>query len=116
MAVSEPITLAAVSTDSVPSFWNSLCQRELMHDALMRQGRITGVLKLRKVVVLFERTREIPDALAYAQAAEIKLELELKCEGEIDRSWGPSFGLSDESTLWTVDIPIACSSWLYDYY
>ncbi|KAF8800302.1 hypothetical protein BYT27DRAFT_7313919 [Phlegmacium glaucopus] len=72
----------------------------------------TAVSKLRKVLVHFRRTRQIdivPEALAYARASGIELELDLRYypEKEVAKAWSPSFGLSDEDTSWTYP--------LYDY-
>ena len=57
----------------------------------------TGVSKLKKVLVSFSRPRQtdiVPEALAYAHAAGMKLELELTYFTEnMDRIWSPSFGL-----------------------
>lgn len=56
----------------------------------------TGISKLRKVVVHFSRTGErdiVPEALAYAQAAGIGIELELKYQEELS---GSAFGLSKQ--------------------
>jgi hypothetical protein len=62
-----------------------------------------GVSKLKKVVVEFSGTRQtdiVPEALAYAQAAGIKLELDLTYYGirfpgnVLDDTLSPSFGLS----------------------
>ena len=56
-----------------------------------------GVSKLKKVLISFSRPRQtniVPEALAYAHAAGIKLELELTYITEkMDRIWSPSFGL-----------------------
>ena len=63
-----------------------------------------GVSKLKKVLVEFSGTRQtdiIPEALAYAQAAGIKLELDLTyTEKELDEIWSPSFGLSQDDVSW----------------
>ncbi|KAF8800305.1 hypothetical protein BYT27DRAFT_7200197 [Phlegmacium glaucopus] len=72
----------------------------------------TAVSKLRKVLVHFTRTRQIdivPEALAYARASGIELELDLRyyTEKEMVEAWVPSFGLSDEDKSWTYP--------LYDY-
>ena len=73
-----------------------------------------GVSKLKKVLVEFSRTRQtdiIPEALAYAQAAGINLELDLKyypTEKELDVTWSsPSSGLSTNDVSWVYP--------LYDY-
>ena len=72
-----------------------------------------GVSKLKKVLVEFSRTKQtdiIPEALAYAQAAGINLELYLTyyaTEKELDVTWSPSFGLSSNDVSWVYP--------LYDY-
>ena len=71
-----------------------------------------GVSKLRKVLVDFSGTRQtdiVPEALAYAQAAGIKLELDLTYYAgrELDVTWSPSFGLSPDDVSWVYP--------LYDY-
>jgi len=72
------------------------------------------VSKLRKVVVQFSRPREIdivPEALAYAQAAGIQLELELTyVTGQsFSREWSPSFGLTGkDGTSWKYSSYDAC--------
>ena len=70
-----------------------------------------SVSKLKKVLVKFSRTRQtdiVPEALAYAQAAGIKLELDLTYYTEgFDRTWSPSFGLSLDDVSWVYP--------LYDY-
>ena len=68
------------------------------------------VSKLKKVSITFSREREmdiVPEALAYAQAAGMKLELDLSyhATGKLDPIWSPSFGLSQDDV-----------SWLYDYW
>ena len=61
-----------------------------------------GVSKLKKVLVEFRGARQtdiIPEALAYAQVAGIKLEIDLTyytTEKEWDATWSPSFGLSPD--------------------
>ena len=73
------------------------------------------VSKLKKVLVEFSRTRQtdiIPEALAYAQAAGIKLELDLKYyttrkESTGKAAWTPSFGLLPGDVSWQYP--------LYDY-
>ncbi|KAF8800306.1 hypothetical protein BYT27DRAFT_7200204 [Phlegmacium glaucopus] len=72
----------------------------------------TAVSKLRKVLVDFTRIRQIdivPEALAYARASGIELELGLTyyTDKEMVAAWLPSFGLSDEDKSWTYP--------LYDY-
>ena len=69
-----------------------------------------GVSKLKKVSVDFSGTREtdiVPEALAYAQAAGIKLELELRYTGkELDATWSPFepyFSLPDDIHCMIVD-------------
>ena len=67
-----------------------------------------GISKLKKVLVEFTGRRQtdiIPEALAYAQAAGINLELDLTyytTEKELDASWSesPSFGLSEDDVSW----------------
>ena len=64
-----------------------------------------GVSKLKKVLVDFSGTRQtdiVPEALAYAQAAGIKLELDLSyyTGKELDATWSPSFGLSPDDVSW----------------
>ena len=65
-----------------------------------------GISKLKKVLVEFSGRRQtdiIPEALAYAQAAGIKLELDLTyytTEKELDTTWSPSFGLSEDDVSW----------------
>ena len=71
-----------------------------------------GISKLKKVLVDFSRTRQtdiVPEALAYAQAAGIKLELDLTYHpGKgLDVTWSPSFNLSPEDASWVYP--------LYDY-
>jgi hypothetical protein len=75
-----------------------------------------GVSKLKKVLVEFLRTRQtdiVPEALAYAQAAGMKLELDLtyfrttKADIKLDVTWSPSFGLSSDDASWAYP--------LYDY-
>jgi len=72
-----------------------------------------GVSKLKKVLVEFSGTRQtdiIPEALVYAQAAGIDLELDLRyytTERELDATWSPSFGLSRDDVSWVYP--------LYDY-
>ena len=71
-----------------------------------------GVSKLRKVLVEFSRTIHtdiVPEALAYAQAAGIELELDLRyyTGKELDVSLSPSFGLSMDDVSWVYP--------LYDY-
>ena len=71
-----------------------------------------GVSKLKKVLVDFSGTRQtdiVPEALAYAQAAGIKLELDLTyyTGKELDATWSPSFGLSPDDVSWVYP--------LYDY-
>ena len=76
-----------------------------------------GVSKLKKVFVEFLGTRQtdiIPEALAYAQAAGIKLELDLtyhtpKKEVNSNAAWSPSYGLSPNDVSWEYPSP------LYEY-
>ena len=69
-----------------------------------------GVSKLKKVLVEFSGTRQIdivPEALAYAQAAGIKLELDLTYYStgkEFDATWSPSFGLSPGDVSWQYSL------------
>ena len=71
-----------------------------------------GISKL-KVLVEFSGRRQtdiIPEALAYAQEAGIKLELDLtyySTEKELDTTWSPSFGLYEDDVSWVYP--------LYDY-
>ncbi|KAF8814506.1 hypothetical protein BYT27DRAFT_7206083 [Phlegmacium glaucopus] len=72
----------------------------------------TAVSKLRRVLIHFPRTRQIdivPEALSYAQAAGIELELDLRyyTGNELLNTWSPSYGLSAGDTSWTYP--------LYDY-
>jgi hypothetical protein len=71
-----------------------------------------GVSKLKKVLIEFSRTRQtdiVPEALASAEAAGIKLELDLKYyTGKELSPWSPSFGLSPDDVSWAY-YP------LYDY-
>ena len=74
----------------------------------------SGVSKLKKVLVKFLRTKQtdiIPEALAYAQAAGINLELDLTYCGAVEKvpdvKWSPSFGLSFDDVSWVYP--------LYDY-
>jgi len=71
-----------------------------------------SVSKLKKVLVEFSGTRQtdiVPEALAYAQAAGIKLELDLTyyTGNELDAAWSPSFGLTLDDVSWAYP--------LYDY-
>ena len=63
-----------------------------------------GVSKLKKVLVRFSRTRQTDiasEALAYAHAAGMKLELDLSYFTEkLDKIWSPSFGLSRDDVSW----------------
>lgn len=66
----------------------------------------TGVSKLRKVLVQFVRTRErdiVPEALAYAHAAGIKLDLKLTYRY---LGWSPSYGLLNvlNNASWTYPL------------
>ena len=73
------------------------------------------VSKLKKVLVEFLRARQtdiIPEALAYAQAAGIKLELDLTYyanrdnglnEG-LDETWSPSFGITSDDVSWVYPL------------
>ena len=68
-----------------------------------------GVSKLKKVLVEFSGTRQtdiVPEALAYAQAAGIKLELELTyyTRKAYDEAWSPSFGLSPDDVSWVYPL------------
>jgi hypothetical protein len=72
-----------------------------------------GVSKLKKVLIEFSRTRQtdiVPEALAYAQAAGINLELDLTYNtlaGKgLDATWSPSFGLSPPDNV----------SWVFPLY
>ena len=66
----------------------------------------TGVSKLKKILVEFSGSRQtdiIPEALSYAQAAGIDLELALTYYAtgkELDVTWSPSFGLSSDDVSW----------------
>ncbi|KAF8814499.1 hypothetical protein BYT27DRAFT_7206060 [Phlegmacium glaucopus] len=69
----------------------------------------TAVSKLRKVLIHFTRTRQtdiVPQALAYAQAAGIELELNLRyyTGTELGNTWSPSYGLSAEGTSWAYPL------------
>ncbi|KAF8814501.1 hypothetical protein BYT27DRAFT_7206075 [Phlegmacium glaucopus] len=69
----------------------------------------TAISKLRKVLVHFTRTRQmdiVPEALAYAQAAGIELELDLRyyTGTELGNTWSPSYGLSAEGTSWAYPL------------
>ena len=68
-----------------------------------------GVSKLKKVLVEFSGIRQtdiVPEALAYAQAAGIKLELDVTYygirspENGLDETWSPSFGISPDDVSW----------------
>ena len=63
-----------------------------------------GVSKLKKVLVRFSRTRQtdiVSEALAYAHAAGMKLELVLSYFAEkLDKTQSPSFGLSRNDVSW----------------
>ena len=64
-----------------------------------------GVSKLRKVLVDFSGSRQtdiVPEALAYAQAAGIELELDLTYHigRKPGATWSPSFGLSPDDVSW----------------
>jgi hypothetical protein len=70
-----------------------------------------GVSKLKKVLVEFSgrmQTDIVPEALAYAQAAGIKLELDVKYygirENLLDETWSPSFGLSRDDVSWVYPL------------
>ena len=71
---------------------------------------IAGVSKLKKVLVEFSGTRQtdiLPEAIAYAQAAGIKLELDLTYYGkgkDLDVAWSPSFGLSLDDVSWVYPL------------
>ena len=68
------------------------------------------VSKLKKVLVEFSGTRQtdiVPEALAYAQAAGIDLELDLTYHStghELDATWSPSFGLSPDDVSWAYPL------------
>ena len=72
-----------------------------------------GVSKLKKVLVEFSGTRQtdiVPEALAYAQAAGMKLKLDLTyyTGKSLDATWSPSSGLSPDDVSWIYP--------LYDYW
>jgi hypothetical protein len=76
----------------------------------------TGVSKLRKVVVEFDRTRQIdiaPQALDYARAAGIELEIDLTYlpdeEWDLAEMLSPSYGLFKDDISWPLMLP------LYDF-
>jgi hypothetical protein len=81
-------------------------------DATNLDSNNHSVSKLKKVLVKFSRKREtdiVPEALAYAQASGINLELDLTYHRgiELDATWSPSFGLSADDVSWVYP--------LYDY-
>ena len=73
-----------------------------------------NILKIKKVAVEFSRTRQtdiVPDALAYAQAAGTKLEVDLqyhtgteKSYIGFDEAWSPSFGISSDDVSWVYPL------------
>ena len=75
-------------------------------DAINKPNAAVSKLELEMVLVKFSKTKQtniIPEALAYAQAAGINLELDLThyttsstVEGSLDETWSPSFGRSPE--------------------
>ena len=73
-----------------------------------------NISKLKKVLVEFLRTRQtdiVPEALAYAQAAGMKLEVDLRyytaTENSyitFDETWSPSFGITSDDVSWVYPL------------
>ncbi|KAF8799667.1 hypothetical protein BYT27DRAFT_7201186, partial [Phlegmacium glaucopus] len=101
-------SLEVLETYDIPSITDEILLEFIMAriDATMSN---TAVSKLRRVSVYFARTRQIdivPEALAYAQASGIELELDLMyyVETEGVNAWPPSCGPTPVGTSWKYSL------------